>query len=74
MTAAVAVALVELAPVIEASIEAYKILQDAKPILDTYRAQAAQGATFEQIATSIRALTVTAETDAQAAVDKLPAA
>lgn len=74
MSAAVAVALVELAPVIEASIEAFKILQDAKPILDSFRAQAAAGASFEQIAAGIRSLAVSSETDAQAAVDKLPAA
>ena len=72
MSAAAAVVLVELAPVIEASIEAFKILQDAKPILDTYRAQASAGATPEQIAASLKALVSTNETAAQAAIDKIP--
>jgi hypothetical protein len=61
-----------IAMILEASLEAFKVLGDAAPILAKFQAMSAAGASFEDIASGIRNLAVASETDAQVAVDKMP--
>jgi hypothetical protein len=52
--------------------EAEKVAVNAGPIFDELRKQAGQGAKFEDLMNYIRSKTVADETDAQAAIDKIP--
>lgn len=57
---------------ISALATAVELTGNAEAVFATFKSMSDKGATFEEIADAMRNMTVSSETDAQAAVNKMP--